>query len=134
MKFVIVDGKEARGYFVDKDGNIWSNRTGTLRVLRPSTSGKSGYPAVSLTLDWHHRPKTISVHKLVCEAYVKFKKPSDISKDDWDATPEAVRNHIKSLYFVNHKDHDRTNFHPSNLEWVTPKGNAAAYQTHRKSK
>ena len=49
-----------------------------------------------------------------------------ISKEDWDNTPESSKSFIKRQVYVNHKDHNRSNNHIDNLEWISARDNAIA--------
>jgi DNA-binding transcriptional regulator YiaG len=72
----------------------------TICVLRPAVR-RDGYRFVTLSVDNKHFHKT--VHGLVAEAFIG-KRPKG--------------------HHVNHKDGDKTNNAVSNLEYVTPSGNA----------
>lgn len=81
-------------YSVTEDGEIYSHRTGK---MKQPVKHKQGYRAVTLVA----RDGKISgylVHRLIATALV----PNPDSKP-----------------FVNHKDCDKANNSPSNLEWVT---------------
>jgi len=134
LRPVVVDGNVIEDYAIDKDGNIWSSRTGTQwKKLRPAgANGPSNYPRVSLRISTE-KSKTFFVHRLVCEAFHKFPHPDGVSKSEWNKTPASVKKLLNGTYQVNHIDHDHFNFHPSNLEWVTVKANAKKYQQHRTS-
>lgn len=80
-------------YFACSDGRIWSDKT--KRFLKPCTSN-SGYLMVNLCVDGKSHIKT--VHRLVASAFIP--NPSD-------------------LEFVNHKNEDKSDNRPENLEWVT---------------
>lgn len=73
------------------------------RVLKPQRQG-NGYYHVTLTDKISGRAVQALVHRLVAEALV----PNPLGKPQ-----------------VNHKDSDRANNHPSNLEWVTAAENTA---------
>jgi hypothetical protein len=74
---------------------------------------------------------TTQVHRLVAETFLKKPAPKGITKKDWKATPESVKALVYQTLSVNHIDHDKTNYHPSNLEWVTAQQNSAAYHEYR---
>lgn len=129
MKPAILKGEVMTDYFVDENGDIWSNKTGKMKKRKP---GSGHYPTIRFNLKGRY--VSGNVHRVVAETYVKFKRPADIEKSDWDATPEAVKTYCKLLHQVNHIDHDRKNYHPSNLEWVSSRVNQRKYQEHRKNK
>lgn len=135
-KELTIKGITIPDYFVAEDGNIWSTKRGLPTMKKPTitatNSGTNGYAKSGLK----YFGDTINIffHRVAAEAWVPFTKPKEIPKKDWDATPESVKRHMQNLYFVNHIDHDRSNFHPSNLEWVTSEENAKAYQKHSKGK
>ena len=87
-------------YRVDEHGAIWSHHRKTLKKLRPATL-KTGYQIVSLVVG--EEKTTAYVHRVVALALI----PNPEGKDE-----------------VNHRDFDKTNNHPSNLEWTTPKENS----------
>ena len=88
--------KDWPGYFITKDGKVWSEKTH--RFLAPSPNAK-GYLRVCLT-----RPgekKRVAIHRLVAETYIYNDNPL-----------EKIE--------VNHIDENITNNNVENLEWVTP--------------
>ena len=122
------------GYFIDyTDGDvrIISTKKNSFKELSIPKSGSASYPGLVFIVN-NERIRA-DTHRVIAENILPFPRPKSIPKKEWDKTPEIVRSHIKSLYFVNHIDHDKYNCHPSNLEWVTSKGNARAYQEHKKS-
>jgi hypothetical protein len=133
-KQIVFGGMLMEGYFIDyTDGGvrIISKKKNSIRELSIPKSGSSSYPGLVFIVDGGRiRADT---HRVIAENLIPFPRPKSIPKKEWDNTPELVKSHVKSLYFVNHIDHDKYNCHPSNLEWVTSKGNARAYQKHRKS-
>jgi len=134
-KQIIFGGKIMTGYYIEyknKTVRILSTKQSTIKELSIPKSGDSNYPRFVFMVNGIRI--NADVHRVVAENLVKFPKPKDITKRDWDKTPSVIRDHIKSLYFVNHRDHDKYNCHPSNLEWVTSKGNALAYQKHKNTK
>ena len=80
-------------YFACSDGRIWSDKT--RRFLKPCMSN-SGYQMVNLCVDGKGHIKT--VHRLIASAFVP--------------NPD-------NLEFVNHKNEDKSDNRPENLEWVT---------------
>ena len=92
-------------YYVSPTGEIFrlyrNTKTKPTRLKRLSPSpGTYGYPRIHLS--WDGKKKECSVHSVVAEVFYG----------------KAAQG-----YCVNHKDGVKTNNHPSNLEWVTPKGN-----------
>jgi hypothetical protein len=85
-----------KGYFVDTEGNIYSNKSGELKKLKPWLTSKKRY--------WTFRigATNILVHRLVAETFIE---------NTYDL-PE-----------VNHKDTNTKNNNITNLEWVTHKDN-----------
>lgn len=91
-------------YHVSDDGAFIQNkRTG--RFLKQCDNNK-GYLTVNLYNNGHK--KTVGVHRLVAELYVE------------GADPDLT---------VNHRDGNKHNNHPGNLEWVTYSENE--YHAHR---
>jgi hypothetical protein len=135
-KQIVFAGKVMEGYFIEyikSKGTlrVLSYKNDSVKVISTPKSGRSEYPALRFSHDGVQI--TARVHRVVAENLIPFPRPKNITKKDWENTPEMVKSLIKSLYFVNHIDHDKYNWHPSNLEWVTSKQNARAYQRHKKA-
>ena len=89
-------------YQVSDLGRVRSLKFGKVRVLR-SSKNSCGYLNVSLFKD--KKPKTITVHRLVAQAF--------INNDD------------KTKIYINHKNEVKTDNRASNLEWCTVSYNNA---------
>jgi hypothetical protein len=119
-------------YYVHvKTGDIYSSKRSNTHAekLTATYDVSNGYMNISICSPGIKRSQRI--HRLVAETLIPFPCPEGIPKADWKATPQSVKNELCSQYRVNHIDHDKTNYHPSNLEWVTAKGNSQAYIKHK---
>ena len=117
MKTVFYHSQEFWRYYVEKDGTVTNRYTG--RKLKASSDSTCHYPRVSL------EGKKVLVHRIVAEAFVPLNKPSEsISDEEWANTPNSVKQLVMKTMCVNHIDHDKENYHYSNLEWVTAEENA----------
>lgn len=135
MKQIIIGGVVAKDYFIERVRDtavIWSLKNSTPKKLSVPKSGSANYPKSTFWVEG--KRLEANCHRVIAENLVPFKRPSTVSKTDWDKTPQQIKDHIKSLYFVNHKDHNKYNCSISNLEWVTARGNALAYHNHKNSK
>ena len=144
LKPLVFNGNVIEGYFIEFVGSlvsVWSNKVaggrrgsifGGIKQLSIPSSGKANYPKLKFRENGEYIHA--DAHRVIAENLIPFPKPKEISKKDWDATPESVKRHMQSLYFVNHIDHNKYNCHPSNLEWVTAKRNVHAYQEYKLGK
>ena len=127
IKPAVVDGNVIENYYVCFEGNLFSSkRSNYLKKLRFSIAGNSPYPKISITENG--KPRTLLLHRVVCETYHEFPTRIGISESDWKRTPRAVKALMRGLFQVNHIDEQHANYHPSNLEWVTVKQNARKHQ------
>lgn len=97
----------SRTVTVNDNGRIYDKPI-VARQMRQKLHSK-GYKVVALTKNGI--TKTVFVHRIVAEAFV----PND-----------------NGLPFVNHKDEDKTNNLPENLEWCTPQYNSTYNDAHKK--
>lgn len=121
-------------YYMDPaTGDIYSGKRSLTHVqkLNPTYDYSTGY--MKLNISSEGIPKSQNIHRLVAETLIPFPCPAGISKSDWRDTPESVKNLLCSQFRVNHIDHDKTNYHPTNLEWVTAQGNSRAYVEFNKA-
>lgn len=112
-------------YRVNKEGIIYNVRTNN--TLTPTADSTCKYPRVSLR-DENGKYKKVLMHRIVAELFVPLDLPKNsiITIDDWAVTPNSVKCFIMKNMLVNHIDHNKMNYHYSNLEWVTQEENAAA--------
>lgn len=119
--------------YLTEDGRIVriDHRTGQLVEQPTNISGTSPYPR----LTWRSQGRTCAAyaHQVVCETFHPFPRPRGVTDGEWRRTPASVKTLIRSLYQVNHIDHDKTNYHPRNLEWVTAQENQQKYQARERS-
>ena len=102
------------GYFVDRDGNLFSNRrNGSLRKLNPKTD-MHGYIKTTLQATPGGKKDKVAIHRLVAEAYI----PNPLNKRT-----------------VNHKNGIKTDNRVENLEWMTDQEQIIhAYETGLRSR
>jgi Mor family transcriptional regulator len=102
------------GYYVTKRGNIFSLRTGKLKMLKPTYRNPQdkSYLRIRLTSNDYLIHKSFSVHQLVALAYKYV--------DNW-----------RSLT-VDHIDENKSNNDISNLQWLTGRDNTAKGQLKRR--
>lgn len=89
-----IDGYD---YSVSDDGQVRNDKTG---IIKQNTENSHGYDKVDLYKD--SKRTTVGVHRLVAKAFI----------ENPDNKPH-----------VNHKDGNKRNNKPENLEWVTAKEN-----------
>lgn len=94
---------EFPGYFVDRFGNVFSEKTSKRRILKPGIEKRGkGYLYVNLYRGPGFKPKTKKVHRIVAEAFLGL--PTEGQQ-------------------VNHKNGNPKDNRVENLEWVTHQEN-----------
>ena len=121
---IIYCGEIMDGYFIEyknESVRIFSVKGYGIKDLSMPKSGKAKYPKIRFSI----KGETCGadIHRVIAEHLIPFPRPKNITKQDWDATPESVKSVVKHSYRVNHIDHNKYNWHPSNLEWVTAREN-----------
>ena len=136
---VMLNGEVIPFYYLDKNGDLYSiNHMRFVcpggdwaRKIRWVIAGGSKYPRCTLMINGTR--KTVNLHKVVAETFIKKPLPFGVSESDWKTTPDSVKACFDHFWEVNHIDHDPENFHPSNLEWVSRNENVSKYQIYRKN-
>ena len=93
--------KNCDGYFIESNGDVYSNKKGYLVKLNPYIDSKGNYLSIKLITN-NKRRKGFLIHRLVAEHFID--NPMNL--------PE-----------VNHKDNNKRNNNVDNLEWCTRKYN-----------
>ena len=133
MKTLRYNNEVYPDYKIDENGDIFDAVKGRQVAINYVCKSKaSPYARVSLRKPTGGR-LTALVHIAVCDTYNRhtLPRPEGVSVQEWEQTPQSVKNFVRFSYQVNHIDHDQHNHHPSNLEYTTAKENQAAYQKHR---
>ena len=122
LRPLVFRGEVVKEYYMDSKGNVWSAKWNKLRKLAVSFSGR--YPDVK----FQHKGKamTVDIHRLVAETYHPKPMPYGITLEQFESSPRNIQLVIAdymSHLQVNHIDHDTTNYHPNNLEWISGREN-----------
>lgn len=123
-KQIVYCGKVMEGYFIEFKNNevrVFSVKGNRIKDLSIPTSGTAPYPKFKFSIQGDNY--TPLIHRVIAEHLIPFPRPKNITKKDWDITPDTVKSIIKHSHRVNHIDHNKYNCHPSNLEWVTAQEN-----------
>jgi len=140
-KSIVTPAFDGTTFFEDygvcsKTSKVYSRKRGNQWIeLTPNVSGNTKYPAVKFSVKG--KSYTKEVHRIVAWTLQKgnpLPRPNEISSAAWKKTPKEVKDLIaRQLYEVNHIDHVHTNYHISNLEFVTRRQNVQKYHAHRKN-
>ena len=65
----------------------------------------------------------VSAHRVVAETWMPIDEYPPVPKEVWDKSDESMKQCIRDMAIVDHKDNNPRNNHVSNLQWVTPKEN-----------
>ena len=95
--------------------------------IKDTSKNRTGYRQFKYQNLFLKERTTVETHRIVGLTLLKFEKPTWLRAHIWDMMNEDERFTLAQLYSINHKDHDKLNNHPSNLEFVTPRGNSLAY-------
>ena len=132
MRFGLV----MEGYFLEYDNDdlprfisVKGHRTKKMPI---PTSGKPPYPLIRFSVKGVQYSSR--VHRVIAEHLIPFPRPKGVTKKSWDAAPKDIKSAFMNMYLVNHKDHNKYNWHPSNLEWVTSRENNQKYQEHKRAR
>jgi hypothetical protein len=123
----------------DETGELWSFKKTTPKKIKPCHH-TYGYVAVCVTDSQLDKPTTkkphanINLHTLVAHTLFDIPIPEGVSEELWEKTDETIKSACRGIFQVNHKDHDRSNYRPDNLEFVTASGNIRAALIHYKEK
>ena len=125
------NGVQLEDYWVNSvDGTIWSTKNRTFKQIKGSNH--EGYRRTGFQING--KSYQLLLHRIVACTLIKFPPPTGVSKKDWSVTPESVKRAMSNLYLINHIDHNRANYHPYNLEWVTHTENAIASVKHKSAR
>ena len=123
----------------DETGELWSFKKTTPKIVKGSIH-IDGYVAVTLADSQFDRSlvkkfsKNFKLHTLVAHTLFDIPIPEGVSEELWEKTDETIKSACRGIFQVNHKDHDRSNYRPDNLEFVTASGNIRAALIHYKEK
>jgi len=90
--------KNYEGYFITREGEVWSNKKKNLIQLTPKND--RGYCKIQL---WNNgKSKNFFIHRLVAEAFIP---------------------NPHNLTMIDHIDDNKSNNNVTNLQWITNQGN-----------
>tara|TARA_A100000164_G_C21538205_1_gene599223 strand:+ start:104 stop:622 length:519 start_codon:yes stop_codon:yes gene_type:complete len=72
-----------------------------------------------------HSKVNIRYHRAVKETWEPIDKYPPVSKEDWDKSPESMKQFVRESAYVDHIDADTSNNHINNLRWTSPLGNSS---------
>ena len=67
-----------------------------------------------------HSKVNVRYHRAVMESWKPIDEFPPVSKEDWDKTPESVKQFVRDSSYVDHIDGDTSNNHADNLRWCSP--------------
>ena len=137
-------GKEIPGYYVSREGEVYSTktlqfmsksatvskRTGRLESLFFRASIKKGFfedythTRGNDRKNWNFGKINISYHRAVAETWMPIDEfPPEQLQNCWKDLPEEAKQWVRDTALIDHIDDDQTNNHLDNLRWATPKQN-----------
>jgi len=125
------------GYAVCKEtSTIYSikskGKVGTWTEISGSTNS-SGYRTISLSTE--EGPSSELFHRVIASTCnVPMPRDPSITEADWKNTPESVKMLLAANVDVHHINGDKTNNHPSNLEYIAGHLNRRHSKNHEAAK